>query len=329
MKHYNIPIFIPHEGCPNDCIFCNQRKITGLESSVQPESVTELIRKYLDYLPPGEKHVEAAFFGGSFTGLPLFLQEEFYRAASVYQKEIDGIRLSTRPDYINPEVLSLARRWGVTLIELGAQSSSDEVLKCNRRLHTFSDTCAAVTQIRKSGIKVGLQMMTGMYGADIRSDLKTAEDFIELAPDCVRIYPTVVLKETILDRLYRQGRYIPQSLEQAVESAKEILLLFRKQNIPVIRLGLHAGEDIQKPGVISAGPFHPAFGELVESRIWRDRLERQWLAEQRPAILRVQVPSCEVSKAIGHRRCNARYFKEKYGTGLCISPVPSKIISQL
>lgn len=319
MRHYNIPVFIPHEGCPFDCAFCNQRKITGVTTSVSPKRAEETIRAHLSYLPQGERSVEVAFFGGSFTGLPLSLQEEFYQVAESFGSAIDGIRLSTRPDYINREVLTCAASHRVRMIELGAQSSCDAVLEKNHRGHTFRQTAEAVVAIRQSGIGVGLQMMTGMDGSDREKDWKTAVDLAGLAPDCVRIYPTLVLGETALEKRFRHGAYTPQSLEEAVEGAKEILLFFREKKIPVIRLGLHVGEDLREPGAVVAGPFHPAFGELVEGRIWRDRLERQWQEQDFAGKeFAVTVPRDQVSKAVGHGRSNVIYFEEKYGVTLRI-----------
>ncbi len=315
MKHYNIPIFIPHEGCPHDCAFCNQKKITGLTTSVKPETVKALVAEHLTYFPEGEKTIEVAFFGGSFTGLSLAEQRGFYEATGGFFHKIDGIRLSTRPDYINEEVLTLAKRYGVTMIELGAQSGFDEVLEKNHRGHTLADTVRAVGLIRQFGIGVGLQMMTGMFGSNPQQDYQTALILADLKPDCVRIYPTLVLQDTHLESLYHQGEYQPQTLEEAVEGAKQILLLFREKKIPVIRLGLHAGEDIQEPGVIVAGPFHPAFGELVESRIWRDKMEKQ--IQETTCIT---VPAKEISKAVGHKRENLLYFQDKYGITLQIMP---------
>ena len=323
MKQYNIPVFIPHEGCPHDCLFCNQRKITGVVSTVTPEDVKKTVKEYLSYLPKQDRHVEVAFFGGSFTGLPLDLQEKFYQAANAFLPQIDGIRLSTRPDYINPEVLSLAKRYGVTMIELGAQSTEDAVLSLNHRGHTFQTTCDAVKQIRKAGIGVGLQMMTGMYGSNPEWDKKSAEKIADLNPDCVRIYPVLVLQGTALEDLWRRGIYTPQTLEEAVELAKELLLIFRQREIPVIRLGLHAGEDLRQEGTVLAGPFHPAFGELVESRIRRDAIEEALQkVNPMPALWLVEASKDEVSKLVGHKRCNVQYFQEKYGVTLSVKEKP-------
>lgn len=317
MKKYNIPIFIPHEGCPHDCVFCNQRKITGLETSVSPDETKWLIKEHLTYLPDVEKYTEVAFFGGSFTGLSMELQQEFYDTANLFKDQIDGIRLSTRPDYINEDILTLAKEKGVTTIELGVQSAFDDVLELNNRGHTFNQTLKSIDMIKKSGIGVGVQMMTGMYGSDKEKDVKTAKILSEVGADCARIYPTLVLKGTALENLYKINKYQPQTLEDAIETAKECLILFREKNIPVIRLGLHSSEEIRKEENVIAGPFHPAFGELVESRIWRDKIEND-INSANNGVLEVRVSKNEISKAIGHKGCNRIYFKEKYGLELKI-----------
>lgn len=313
MKQYTIPIFIPHEGCRHACTFCNQRRITGVETTVTPQMARSMIQQRLEQLPREGCHIEVAFFGGSFTGLSLSVQEAFYRVAEEFRPQIHGLRLSTRPDTISDETLTLAKAFGVSVIELGAQSSSDEVLTQNKRGHTFLQTCQAVKKIREFGIGVGLQMMTGMYGSDEKRDEKTAIDLAELRPNCVRIYPTLVLKNTALEDLYRAGSYRPQTMEEAITVAKKASLIFREKGIPVIRLGLHGGEELQEEGTIIAGPFHPALGELVENRIWRDEIEAfLQAAEHRSKELELIIPKGTTSKILGHKGCNRSYFKEKY-----------------
>lgn len=319
MKHsYNIPVFIPHEGCPHDCVFCNQRKITGLTTSMTPQRAKTEIADGLQYLKYREQAtVEVAFFGGSFTGLPFSVQEEFLKMAQQFFPQIDGIRVSTRPDTISAEGVALLKRYGVTTVELGVQSSDAEVLQANRRGHTFQNVKDAVALLRKNDIAVGLQMMVGMWRSNPQKDLQTAKDIIALNPDCVRIYPTVILRDTALERLYESGAYRPYSVEEAVEVCKEILPLFWQKYIPVIRLGLHAGGDLQSEGCIVAGPFHPAFGELVESRIYRDKIEKKIIEGKiKNTALPIECTASEVSKIIGHKGCNRTYLKEKYGVDL-------------
>lgn len=319
MKKYNIPIFIPHEGCPHDCVFCNQRKITGVETTVTPEDAEEIIRKYLEFLPRGQKSIEVAFFGGSFTGLPPELQEEFYKIANKFRPYIDGIRVSTRPDYINDEILETAKQYGITTIELGAQSAYDEVLKLNNRGHSFMQTCTAAKKIKNSNIELGLQMMTGMYGSNAELDRLTAQKLAELEPDCARIYPVLVLKDTALEKLYSNGEYIPQTIEEATERAAAALSEFDKYKIPVIRIGLHIGEDLREPGNVIAGPMHPALGELVEGRLWRHKTERLIRnCDTDKKSFEIYVPKNALSKAVGHKRCNIKYFKEKFGIDIKI-----------
>lgn len=317
-QSYNIPVFIPHEGCPHDCTFCNQRKITGLTTSMTPQRARAEIAEGLSHLKYKEQAtIEVAFFGGSFTGLPLAEQEEFLKTAGEFFPQIDGIRVSTRPDYINGNVVVLLKKYGVTTVELGVQSSNEEVLRANRRAHSFQDVKRAAALLKEGGIAVGLQMMVGMWKSNPQRDIQTAQDILALSPDCVRIYPTVTLQNTALECLYRSGEYQPYTLEEAVEVCKEILLMFRQRNIPVIRLGLHAGGDLQTEGCVVAGPFHPAFGELTESRIYRDEIERKITLDGiKDAALTVFCHPSAVSKAVGHKGSNKKYLKEKYGVDI-------------
>ncbi len=304
MRKYNLPIFIPHLGCPHDCAFCNQKKITGRDSDITPHQVEEMIKEYLSTTEESSL-VEIAFFGGSFTGIDMALQEEFLKAANKFSEKICGIRLSTRPDYISEEILDLLMKYSVTEIELGAQSSDDEVLYINRRGHTFEDTKKAAEMIKARGIGLGLQMMLGMAGSNEEKDIKTAKDLIALKPDSTRIYPTLVLSGTALEKM----DYEPYSLERAVSVAAEVIELFRANNVKILRIGLHDSEDLQKGSVIK-GPYHPAFGELAESRIWRNKIEK--LIKEVSFDGRVECLPSEVSKVIGHKKSNKIYFYDKY-----------------
>ncbi len=319
MKIYNIPIFIPHEGCPNDCAFCNQKKITGVQTSVTAEDVERIIAEYLEFLPKENRYVEVAFFGGSFTGLDLKVQEEFLNVAYKYKDYIDGVRMSTRPDYINDEVLHLAKEYNVRTIELGLQSADDEVLRLNGRGHTFADTIKAAELIKKSGITLGLQMMVGMYGSTPEKDIKTATETAKLKPSCVRIYPTLTLSGTKLEKLYRDGVYVPYDMETAIDVTDRVMKVFEAENIDVIRVGLHSDESLTEENNIIAGPYHPAFRELVLSKRQRNKIEEE--------IIKNNLSDCEyiveaqknkMSEIIGHKRQNAIYFKEKYNIDLKI-----------
>ncbi len=317
VKKYNIPIFIPHEGCPHSCVFCNQKKITGVQTSVTCEDVRRIIEEYLGFLPKDNRYVEIAFFGGSFTGLELDVQEGFLKTANEYKAYIDGIRMSTRPDYINEEVLSLCKKYNVKTIELGLQSSDDEVLCLNEREHKFSQTIEAAKFIKEFGISLGLQMMIGMYGSNPEKDLKTAYDVAELSPDCVRIYPTLTLSNTKLEALYKNGKYIPYSLDEAIDVTDKVMKIFEDRDIEIIRVGLHSDESLTDGDSIVAGPYHPAFRELVLSKRVKEEIEKDIIEKNLKDCI-YYVNGVSPSVAIGHKRCNAKYFKEKYNVELKI-----------
>ncbi len=319
MKKYNIPIFIPHEGCPNDCVFCNQKKITGVQTSVTAEKIKSIIEEYLEFLPKENRYIEVAFFGGSFTGLDLKVQEEFLKTAYKYKDNIDGVRMSTRPDYINDEVLRLAEKYNVRTIELGVQSSDDKVLLLNERGHTFADTIKASELIRNSKISLGLQMMIGMYASTPEKDIKTAKDMVKLKPSCVRVYPTLTLSGTKLEKLYRSGDYIPYDMDTAIVVTDKVMTVFENKGIDIIRVGLHSDESLTEENNIIAGPYHPAFRELVLGKRHRDKIEREILKNNLSNCeYTVFAPKNKTSEVIGHKRCNAIYFKEKYNIDLRI-----------
>ncbi len=318
MRKYNLPIFIPHRGCPHDCVFCNQRKITGVETEVTLRDVREKIQLFLSTVNMEDASVEVAFFGGSFTGLEMSTQEAFLSVAAEFYPAVSGIRISTRPDYITEDILDLLKRYGVTTIELGVQSSDDEVLRMNNRGHSFDDVKNASGLIRRYGIDLGHQMMLGMYGSDPEKDMKTVRDIIELHPSCVRIYPVITLKDTALEKYYSVGEYTPYTLEQAAELCCAAVKLFRGNNIEVIRMGLHASEDLEENNAV-AGPYHPAFGEIVESLIYREKIEQAIVPGEK--ICEFRCPERDISKAVGHKQMNKKYIWEKYGVELKVSAI--------
>lgn len=314
----NIPIFIPHRGCPNACAFCNQKKITGVETDITPDAARELIKKSLETI--GEGDAEAAFFGGSFTGLDFELQKKFLAAANEFYPKISGIRLSTRADYIDEKIVDMLCEYNVTAVELGVQSTDPDVLEKNLRGHGFEDVKKAAELIKGKDIELGLQMMIGMYGSTPGKDIKTAEDIISLKPQTTRIYPTVTLKGTKLEEYYKNGLYKPYSLEEAVEVSKEVYKRFENAGVTVLRIGLHSSEELEDGSVV-AGPYHPAFGELVFSRLCRDEIEKEIVGGGiRNCEYMVYAKPSEVSKIIGQKRCNAEYFKEKYNVSLKVCP---------
>ncbi len=317
MRKYNLPIFIPHRGCPFDCVFCNQRKITGVDTDITPDCVRTIISGFITTVRKENSTVEIAFFGGSFTGMDLLLQKEFLKVASEFGSVIDGIRLSTRPDYVTTEVIDLLTRYNVTTVELGVQSSDSGVLQKNNRGHSFDDVIRATQMLKTAGINVGHQMMLGMYASNPEKDMKTVSDIITLRPSCVRIYPVVTLKGTVLEKFYLDGSYVPYTVMQAAALAKMAVCEFRKNAIDVIRVGLHSSDELDSPGTVVAGPYHQAFGELVEGLIYRDKIEDMVLKGGLiDCTLDFICPKGETSKAVGHKKMNKVYFREKYNIKL-------------
>jgi len=305
-KHKTIPIFVSHMGCPNDCAFCNQRTITGHSTAVTPERAEQIISESLKTLQENTK-VEIGFFGGSFTGIEESLQRSLLSIAQKYVKsgQVEGIRLSTRPDYINDRVMDTLKEFHVETVELGAQSMDNTVLAKNLRGHTAEDTVAAVEMIRNAGIRPGLQMMTGLKGDTDAICIETARKMIELSPACVRIYPTLVLKGTRLDAWYQSNEYAPQNLEDAVALCATLKTMFDDADIPVIRVGLMASDQVNPDCDVVAGPYHPAFGELVQSEIYFRKVR-----EQVQGDAAVAVHPSSVSAFIGNKRKNINRFRE-------------------
>lgn len=305
-KRKTIPIFVAHMGCPNDCAFCNQRTITGHTDTVTPKMAENIIEKSLATIKK-DTFVEIGFFGGSFTGIDKTLQTELLQVANCYLERgfIKAIRLSTRPDYIDENIVAFLKSYGVTTVELGAQSMNDRVLSLNRRGHSASDTFRAAKIIQDGGLSLGLQMMTGLYGDTPEICMKGARKIADMSPACVRIYPTLVLKNTYLAKLYNEGVYQPQSLEDAVLLCADLKELFDEKNIPVIRMGLMASDNIDTKNDVVAGPFHPSFGELVQSEQYFRRLKKSVVED---SVLFVHPTS--VSAFIGNQKWNIKRMKQ-------------------
>lgn len=248
-KQYVIPIFVPHLGCPNDCIFCNQKTISGEQNQVTKEDVANTVEYYLSSFKEENAYIEIAFFGGSFTGIDVEKQEELLSAAYEFIKQgkVNGIRLSTRPDYIDKEILKRLKKYKVTTIELGVQSSNDYILKRCGRGHTFEEVKNASKLIRRFGFTLGHQMMCGLPESTRLDELNTAKDLAKLKPKIVRIYPVLVLKGTKLAKEYENGEYEPLSCNQAVEICKELYYFFQSKKIQVIRMGLQNTKNIDRP----------------------------------------------------------------------------------
>ncbi len=306
VKHANISIFVPHLGCPNMCSFCNQHHIARTEkipSGADVDSAVKIAVSGKNYSP---KNTEIAFFGGSFTAIDRALMSELLGAAYVYVKNgtVSGIRISTRPDAIDEEVLSLLKTYGVTTIELGAQSMDDTVLSLNNRGHSACDVKKASALIRQYGFNLGLQMMTGLYGSSDELDIFTANELIKLNPDCVRIYPTITLKDTYLSTLFESGKYTPSDVFSSAKLCVKINSLFERANIPVIRLGLHTIDEL----AYVAGPWHPAFKEICDSLVFKEKIEALLGKSGKYIVL---VNPKDLSKAKGQKKSNIEYFKAK------------------
>ncbi len=307
MRHYNIPIFIPELACPNRCVYCNQRHISGQLEPVTTQQVRDIIEQHLScFKYPCE--VELAFFGGSFTGLKISEQEEYLATVQPYikQGQISSIRLSTRPDYIDTEILDLLKRYNVKTIELGAQSLCDEILQYCERGHSVKDVEVASAMIKNHGFELGLQMMVGLPLDTLERSKQTALKIVELGADNTRIYPTLVIKHTKLAELYEAGLYQPLSLFEAVERTAEIYKIFTANNINILRVGLHPSEGLIHGTELVTGPFHVSFRELVLSKIWHERLLS--LPEDCFAI---RLNPKDVNYAIGYKACNRKFLKAK------------------
>ncbi|MBE6563342.1 MAG: radical SAM protein [Ruminococcaceae bacterium] len=332
MKHINIPVFIPHLGCPNMCVFCNQRTISGI-SCFSEETVKATIEEVLSTSDGCE--AEIAFFGGSFTGIDRELMTRLLDLAESYVKEcrVSGIRMSTRPDYIDEEIVSILKKYTVSQIELGIQSMSDKVLEACKRGHTASQTEKAVKLLVESGFEVVGQMMVGLPGATPDDELYTARKISEMGCVASRIYPTVVFFGTELEEMLEVGKYAPLTVEEAVERSSRVLEAFEVSGVNCIRIGLCDSENLHSDTTYAAGPNHSALGELVMSRVFYNRICRQVenflkkndlptdvsLAtdEEKKTLssvkLEVWCPKGTVSKIVGNKKENKEKIYRKYG----------------
>jgi histone acetyltransferase (RNA polymerase elongator complex component) len=310
-RYYIIPIFVPHRGCPHDCIFCNQKKITGSIKTVTADDVQKTIDMYLTTIDKENSHIEVSFFGGSFTGIPINYQNELLEVAKRNYDEgkIDAIRLSTRPDYIDESILDNLKSYSVGIIELGVQSMDKDVLELSERGHTSKDVINASNLIKQYDIKLGLQMMVGLPGDSLLKDLYTAGEIIKIRPDFVRIYPALVIKDTYMEFMCKSGSYKPLEVDEAVEICKKLYVEFVKNNVQIIRLGLQTTEQINVGKDIVAGPFHPAFRELVESSILNDMVEYmldRYYVDSR--TVNISISPRDISKLYADKK---KYFNTK------------------
>ena len=324
-KEYIIPIFVPHLGCPHKCTFCDQKKISGVQKQVTAKDVEETIEYYLKNFKDNSKYVEVAFFGGSFTAIDEKIQNALLEAANRYidQGKVNSIRISTRPDYIDKNILKRLKKYNVKTIELGVQSTNDYILSRCQRGHTFADVKKASKLIRWHGFTLGHQMMVGLPESTELDEINTAKDLIKLKPKIVRIYPVLVIKDTELEEEYNNGEYMALTVEQAVERSKEAMKLFNKANVEVIRLGLQNTEEISDPTTdksqVVAGPYHPAFRQLVEGSMWYDEIVNE-IKKFNTKVMKVKIIANpeNVNNIIGHKKENIIKLKETYEVDVAV-----------
>ncbi len=309
-----IPFFIPHLGCPHRCVFCNQKSIIGQSRPEDASTISDKIQRYRSTNTPGNT-AEVAFYGGSFTALPLETQKRYLEAVQPFLQgnQVCAIRLSTRPDHINGEILSLLKAYHVQTIELGVQSMNDDVLALSGRGHVAADTVKSFMLLKQHGFTVGLQLMPGLPGDSEAIFRETVGNILELKPDSVRLYPVLVIKDTPLEELYKSGRYKPLTLRAAVIMCQEAFVRFEQHGIKVIRMGLQPTEELENEGTILAGPYHPAFRQLVESSILREEMRTALInAGGRVKTAVFCVNPHDRSAAIGQKRENMILIKKEF-----------------
>ena len=307
-----IPVFVPHLGCPNDCVFCNQRRISGHTEPATAQTVKNAIEEAAALTPLGTKR-QLAFYGGSFTAIPEARQVELFEAAQPYIEDgtISSIRLSTRPDAIDASVLKRLKKYGVAVVELGAQSMCDRVLELSGRGHDSADVENASKLIKAAGFDLILQMMTGLPGDTDESCIETAKKIIALEPDGVRIYPTVIVRDTVLCDMWHAGTYKEHTVEDAVRICAKVVPLFNAAGIPIIRMGLNPTEDLSG-GDALGGAYHPALGELVLSRIMLEKARTLLVGTKPGSRVVLGVNRSDVSKMVGQHRCNVKALTSEF-----------------
>lgn len=324
-KEYIIPIFVPHLGCPNNCTFCNQKKISGQTKMVTKQDVKDTIEYYLKNFKDDHKYVEVAFFGGSFTAIEKEKQEELLEAVQEYieNKKVHSIRVSTRPDCIDKDILKRLKKYHVKTIELGVQSTNNYILSRCKRGHTGEDVKKASKLIRRYGFVLGHQMMVGLPESTEEDEINTAKALIKLKPKMVRIYPVLVIKGTKLEKDYEEGKYTPLTLARAIETCKKLVRMFADKKIDIIRVGLQNTDEITDPNdknsEVVAGPYHPAFRQLVESEMWYDVIvEKIKKLNVKVRKVEITVNPIDSNNVIGHKKQNVTKLKDTYDVDLIL-----------
>ena len=315
-KPFIIPIFLPHAGCPQRCVFCNQSSITGISAKQPRIDIGKQVDAFLKFKSARHNEIQIAFFGGNFLGISADEIKYLLAEAAEYVTagRVDSIRFSTRPDTIDSQRLHLIKNYPVTTIELGVQSMDERVLAAAKRGHHATDTEKAVRCLRDLSYEVGVQLMVGLPEDTPERSIASAQRIVRLKPDFVRIYPTVVLAGSPLAAMYRKGNYAPLGLDQAVSRAKNLYLLFKRAGIRVIRMGLQASKDLEDGAAILAGPYHPAFGHLVYSEIFLDMaVEQIKSSAQHSDAISIRTHPCNISRLRGMRNRNIELLEEKFG----------------
>ena len=344
MKHYNIPIFLPELACPYRCVYCNQFSITGKQHLPDIQDVKNIIKKHLNSFQKDDRFVEVAFFGGNFTGLPEKMQDDFLKTVQPYMEKglVDGIRCSTRPDYVDEKRMKILKSFGMKNIELGTQTTNDEILlKCGRG-HTFEDIEKASQIITSEGITLGLQMMLGLPFDTFENDMQTARDIVRLGAKETRIYPCIVVKDTELEILYREKKYFPLSIEDAVEQSAILHEFFSNNGVKVLRIGLHTSEDLDNQAYV-AGPYHKNFAEMVFSKIWGKKIrsvieniekcqcfhsDDLTVRKTSRSSVTIEVPENQLNHAIGYKAENKKMLEKSYKSVIYKSLEKSSSIHQ-
>jgi len=315
-RPFIIPIFLPHAGCPHQCVFCNQVSITGsIQQAVNADQIRSQIHQFLEYTTDRRKPVQISFYGGNFLGLKIDEMTRLLDLATEFigQGQVNSIRFSTRPDTITPERLNIISEYPVETVELGVQSMDDHVLALAERGHNAADTVHAVEQLKELQLDIGLQLMVGLPGDNEALSLITAEKTAALGPDFVRIYPVLVVKNSRLAKWYQKGTYAPLSLAAAVTQVKKLYLLFKKANIRVVRMGLQASEDLADEATVLAGPYHPAFGHLVYSEVFLDAAHQALDSiETLSDSITISVNPRSISKMRGLNNLNIEKLRENF-----------------
>lgn len=313
-NQYTIPIFIPHKGCPNNCVFCNQKKISGQMEDVTIEDVDNKIKEYLGYYNNTSKKIEIAFFGGSFTGIDVDLQISYLQVANKYISDgkVDSIRISTRPDYINEEILDMLKKYNVKTIELGVQSMDEKVLEVSRRGHTADDVIKASNLIKEYGIRLGHQIMIGLPESTLETEIYTIKECLKLQPKQLRIYPVYVIEDSELYAMYKNSVYKPLSINEAVSRCSKVIEECAKTDVAIIRLGLQSTEDITIANSNIFGPVSDNLAEYVMAEIVRKKIDKILIDKSIKEDIIIYVKKQYVSICIGPKKINKIYFEQKY-----------------